>query len=552
MDILRIRDENADHANREMVVLTSAEMFSLLYFLYLKFRGTYDKRLVQKKHSIVEYFFEAFMKNVYFALRMDDELDEIFDLVLAGSAAEGTFNSKSDVDIMLVWKCLKCCEPSCTEIYNRKRKGVFIADRVNASPGYSLLLGYNSSFPGVTDNKIRKVNLQTCGEFQKAISNRYFKRMFIIYLKIFLRNICEDTFLEKPVQQLLESGPAINLEIYLRKLSRFLSFDRVFAIPYEDRTLLKSWVERKRRYGWPSQELISEISKMPCHLVPVGRKGSQLEEYEWRICYIFAERQLMRSLNEVQLMLYQSIKVQCKSNVKCVSSYIIKNLILWLAETLPQHCFQEKYYFALEYATMAALVWCVKNGKLPCYMIPERNLIADKLTGSEKQTILKQLREYLPNYRYCPFSASSKKIGCTILTTELLNICENLKESERVLFLKQYQNTIKTRLKMKYSVLKYSSILNNPGFTLLIYSFRLCHMTGSRLPDVFVGLLAGCIKVYAKQFARTMLKGIYDHITSRLYGCIKNTTVRVRRKVPVTAIEVSLAVISFWLHITTI
>ncbi|XP_053403526.1 uncharacterized protein LOC128546204 [Mercenaria mercenaria] len=390
---------------------------------------------------------QAFKKNVATALRMEGALDEILELVAAGSAAEGTFNSKSDVDVMLVWKCLHCFELSCIDTYKRQRKGIFTADRVNASPGYSLLLGYNSSFPNVTDNKIRNVNLQTCGEFQKPVSNKLFRKMLKRYMKKFLRKLFRDTFLEKPVQQLLKSGPAINIEDPLRELSRFMSIDVVFAIPYEDRTLLKSWVERKRPNGWPSQELISKISKMPGHLVPVGRKGSQLEEYEWRICYTFAERQLMRSPNEVQLMLYQSIKVQCKNNVKCVSSYIIKNLILWLAEALPQHFFQEKNYFALEYATMATLVWCVKNDTLPSYMIPERNLIADKLTENEKQTILKQLNEYLSECYYGPFFASLMKTESTILTNELLKFCQNLRESERVNFSEQYQRkTNETRL----------------------------------------------------------------------------------------------------------
>ncbi|XP_045201535.2 uncharacterized protein LOC123555060 [Mercenaria mercenaria] len=378
------------------------------------------------------------------------------------------------------------------------------------------------------------------------------------YMKKFLRKLFRDTFLEKPVQQLLlKSGPAINIEDPLRELSRFLSIDVVFAIPYEDRTLLKSWVERKRPNGWPSQELISEISKLPGHLVPVGRKGSQLKKYEWRICYTFAERQLMRSLNEVQLMLYQSIKVQRKSNFECVSSYIIKNLILWLAEALPQYVFQEKYYFALEYAKLVVLLSRVKNDKLPSYMIPERNLIADKLTENEKQTILKQLCEYLPKYRYCPFFASSKKTGCTILTTEYRNICENLRESERVNFLKQYQKTTETRLKMKNTVLKYSSILNNQAFTLLIYTLRLCHTTESRdhreqLRDIIVPLFADCIKIYTKQYARNMLQRIYDRITSRLYHCMTNITMWIRRKVPVTVNELCLAVVSFWLHVTTI
>jgi hypothetical protein len=59
----------------------------------------------------------------------------------------------------------------------------------------------------------------------------------------------------------------------------------------------REWICRKRCFGWPSQEIINEIVKQGCYIVPVGSKVHNGSENEWRLSFSLAEKFLIFTFN---------------------------------------------------------------------------------------------------------------------------------------------------------------------------------------------------------------------------------------------------------------
>ena len=77
---------------------------------------------------------------------------------------------------------------------------------------------------------------------------------------------------------------------------------------------------------------------MDAHVVPVGHKGSDISHLEWRICFTKAEVYLIQRLNDTETKLYILLKMVSKL-FKFISaditSYVMKNIVLWLVELYP-------------------------------------------------------------------------------------------------------------------------------------------------------------------------------------------------------------------------
>ena len=104
---------------------------------------------------------------------------------------------------------------------------------------------------------------------------------------------------------------------------------------------------------------------------------------EWRICYTKAERYLMCSLNDTQTKLYILLKMVAKTHLslicKDITSYVLKNLVLWLAERSGIELFKKELLVDRLMQALHFLRQCVISNNLPSYMIPARNLFSGKL-----------------------------------------------------------------------------------------------------------------------------------------------------------------------------
>ncbi|XP_052220657.1 uncharacterized protein LOC127837530 isoform X2 [Dreissena polymorpha] len=189
------------------------------------------------------------------------------------------------------------------------------------------------------------------------------------------------------------AGPSINVG------TKFHSCDSVVAIRGICPNVLKSWAERDRVNDWPSRDVKEEILQTEVQLVPTGINGSLYEHCEWRLCFIPAEQILTSNLNETLIKAYVVLKMIAKHILKSVcvgvSSFMLKNIIYWVAEMFPQGIFTKSFLYNTVSIGLQILLKCVhEEDSLPYYMIPDRNLLSGKVLSGDRQrlsTVLQNL-----------------------------------------------------------------------------------------------------------------------------------------------------------------
>ncbi|KAH3689965.1 hypothetical protein DPMN_191119 [Dreissena polymorpha] len=205
------------------------------------------------------------------------------------------------------------------------------------------------------------------------------------------------------------AGPSIP-----NTVSGHLHSDKVHALPYYCPSILSKWAARPRH--WPPPEAVKRVVSLEAVLTPVGFKGSEHQHVEWRVCFNAGEIELISNLNDTQTKLYVLLKM-IKNDVlhprkKEVTSYTLKNIVLWMAENNPQASFHKKSIFQWLHEALDALRVALITLELPYYMIPERNLMATSGLDEEQQrtwisTITDMLNEgprvilRLPKIRQC-------------------------------------------------------------------------------------------------------------------------------------------------------
>ncbi|XP_052264146.1 uncharacterized protein LOC127867143 [Dreissena polymorpha] len=221
-----------------------------------------------------------------------------------------------------------------------------------------------------------------------------------------------------------------------------LHSDKVHAFHYYCPNILSKWAARPRH--WPPPEVVQQVVSLGAVLTPVGFKGSEHQHVEWRVCFNAGEIELISNLNDTQTKLYVLLKM-IKNDVlharkKEVSSYTMKNIVLWMAENNPQASFHTKSILQWLHEALDALRVALITLELPYYMIPERNLMATSGLDEEQQrtwisTITDMLHEgprvilRLPKIRQCivahpePFRwYSGRRIELELLWLMRMNI----------------------------------------------------------------------------------------------------------------------------------
>ncbi|KAH3865330.1 hypothetical protein DPMN_028369 [Dreissena polymorpha] len=166
-----------------------------------------------------------------------------------------------------------------------------------------------------------------------------------------------------------------------------LHFDSVYALRYYCPNILSKWAARPRH--WPPPEAVQRVVSLGAILTPVGFKGSEYQHVEWRVCFNDGEMELISNLNDTQTKVYVLLKM-IKNDVlhprkKEVSSYTLKNIVLWMAENNPQASFHKKSILQWLHEALVALRVALITLELPYYMIPERNLMATSGLDREQQ-----------------------------------------------------------------------------------------------------------------------------------------------------------------------
>jgi tetratricopeptide (TPR) repeat protein len=158
------------------------------------------------------------------------------------------------------------------------------------------------------------------------------------------------------------------------------------------------WVTRPNT-SWPSSEIKSKIIDHGILFVPIGCKGSKIEDIEWRFSFSVGEKLLIYSFTHVQLICYALMKILLKDVIDSedgckglLCSYYIKNIIFWVSEELPLSLWQPENLIYCFMRCFEKLLYCVEYSMCPHYFIPKINMFENKIEGHERQVLLGRLK----------------------------------------------------------------------------------------------------------------------------------------------------------------
>ncbi|XP_052268139.1 uncharacterized protein LOC127869531 isoform X2 [Dreissena polymorpha] len=165
--------------------------------------------------------------------------------------------------------------------------------------------------------------------------------------------------------------------------------DTVHAIRCHCPNILQTWANRTRH--WPPSDIVEKVVAMGAFVTPIGFKRSEHNHVEWRICFNTGETELVNNLNDTQIKLYVLLKMIAKDILKPqkkeITSYTMKNIVLWLAENNQSSFFHSGSLFHWLHEGLDILRTAISTRQLPYYMIPERNLLAESELNTDQQLL---------------------------------------------------------------------------------------------------------------------------------------------------------------------
>ena len=334
--------------------------------MFQRYRPSMTERLESSSSSIISraldrlgYSFDMIQYKQDFFNRLNKCMHERAFIV--GSKAEGiTKFTESDIDCLYIPKRLVCVEDP--------------ADVVNAAG--TLLMDTSDVMPGYT-----RLKLITPIELVGENMAKYFcDRGDRLYLSSssFVSGHQEFAAGEGKISE--RAGPSI-------PGISLLSFDSVTAFECKCKTIFENFCKRKRSYYWPSRFLLQDFKDnfIYAMVAPVGYKTSPTEQLEWRICCTLVEVRLIQTLCEAHMKLYVLLKAITKEVINKIvpdtmTSYFVKNIVFWMAETTPSELLKEELFVDRLTDALSYMKESVESGFLKNYIIPERNLFSGKLT----------------------------------------------------------------------------------------------------------------------------------------------------------------------------
>ncbi|XP_052766375.1 uncharacterized protein LOC128207473 [Mya arenaria] len=322
-----------------------------------------------------------------------DDIDRIF----VGSQREGIgFTFVSDLDVIQIYHFVQCLEN--IEVKD-ENKIAFYRETQSCSPGHYLLQLVHKG----SNNK----------NFQ-FLEHAIIKRNGRIYLSsdLFMEEN-DDMFAKaeghigRNTVYLDRKGPSLPKFVTQSHIEKILfkmmsmpadadhTIDYVRGFPCSAYNLLKSWESRKREHEWPSLAIIKHVPSLPCFLVPVGQKRTKNQDIQWRVCFTLGELTLVRSFNNTHTKTYVVLKQIGKQILKPISqqitSFVMKNIVLWEAEKRPLEQFKPKFLCTRIKDALLFLKTCIQENRLPYYMLPDRNLLPIKFSKKDQGHLITQI-----------------------------------------------------------------------------------------------------------------------------------------------------------------
>lgn len=316
------------------------------------------------------------------------------DVLVAGSRAEGV-PFHSDLDLQLVYRTVVCLERGHCE----EGLTVLETDFGGCPPGYTRLRVYR------IEPDILGLLIDQCLVEKERLLQKETFLSSLKFLNVLCRGLSQtDTHLSfTRIADRDTNGPAfsfkLNFENPFLKMTYFMDVDAVPALSVHLPRLLDEWANRKREHDWPPADVINDVASTVGVVVPVSLKESKHAQLEWRICLTQADNKLLASFSESQIKLYVLLKMVKRDIIDKVSSgltsFMLKNVVCWMCEGLPSTRFTPEHHVYRLRNALYFLRECLLDSHLPCYMIPQRNLLIGKLEDHNKYKITKLLSDIL-------------------------------------------------------------------------------------------------------------------------------------------------------------
>ncbi|VDI25882.1 Hypothetical predicted protein [Mytilus galloprovincialis] len=323
--------------------------------------------------------------------------------ITSGSFGEGLDMKGSDLDIMQKSKYIEVHENMSSDYYD---KTCFPISMEDTKPGFTyLMLKYTK------DDDTLEMCVYVRGKLY--FSNIKFKKCF-----------SGRGFLIK------DHGPCLS--------DKYDVFDICYCLHS------KSWITSANRWitrsnnSWPSVEVKQSIIDHGFLCVPIGVKGSENEEVEWRLSFSVGEKLLIYTFNHTMLLCYAVFKIvlrdvinkdiQCK-NLLC--SYFLKTIMFWVSEELLPSVWTPETLVPCFLRCFRRLIYCVEYSVCPHYFIPENNLFENKIHGHERQLLLSNLN-VLYSYDWRCIFFSPQIIRCKLSPNPNINVIAHSVSLDRI------------------------------------------------------------------------------------------------------------------------
>ena len=355
------------------------------------------------------------------------DIRSMLTFITVGSKGEGLTNVfEKDRDILVI----ECSGVCVDEFYNTDSptldgKNVFTLKMDNSSPGHGLL------FPTKSSGRIAKLlgDALTDLNGETALSSEMFSKAVYDFVK-------KSVYLGNGTQIQPRSGCATRIE------NGKLCEDHVYALECYCPTIIDAWASRKRPYDWPPREVIEEITHSPGYVVATGCAESVYTQHEWRLCFNIGEQKLVDCLNDIQIKLYVLLKLVLAEIIEPLvdelTSFMMKNIVFWLAERNPQSLFTPDSLIQWLFNALKMLQKCLKNNMLPYYMIPYRNLFAGKMNQEQREFMFGKVVSIIQEGP--KFLLQSKRLHkcmlMSIVYPEILKELSSCRNEVEILFLK--------------------------------------------------------------------------------------------------------------------
>ncbi|XP_048770440.2 uncharacterized protein LOC125676652 [Ostrea edulis] len=297
--------------------------------------------------------------------------------MLSGSRREGFRFKSSDFDYMFWLPDHKViCELSQSTLYHPPRHTLIYMETSDTPPGFARLQLLTPSNQEIVMSSLLERN------YTEYISSSLLRMRF-----------------HQSLSRLNPSSEGENLHGPCHNYT-FLSIENDIALCFHSGHWplpALPWVDRCLIRAWPSRSVLQSIINEGFHLVPIAnRQTNEDSDLEWRISFSQAEQKLVYSMNHCQFLCFGIMKIILKEVIsdELLCSYHMKTILFWriqessstswLPSTLLQHvwfCFK-------------SLMQCVYTGYLPNFFIPENNMFAGKVVGTQQIFLYQELERF--------------------------------------------------------------------------------------------------------------------------------------------------------------